>query len=115
MKIRPNLRLTAYTNCLLPAVLPSEYNLQPKLNHARAAFGEARIAGGHIRRFADLAKTGAVEINVREAEVRPVEDIENLGPELQRKLLCNFGQFIHRKIYAVVVRAYDHIARRSPE
>ncbi len=59
-----------------------ENQLQPKLDHARPAFAETGIPGGHVRRFADGPEGRTIELHVRQAEVRVIEEIEELRAKL---------------------------------
>ena len=63
--------------------LRSEYDLQTKLNDARAAFAEAWISGSDIRSFTDRTECAAVEIDVGQAEIRAIEGIDDFRSELQ--------------------------------
>src|SRR5262245_39521736 len=58
--------------------------LESKLAHARSTFTEPWIAGRYIRRFADRAEGSTVEVNIRQTEICAIEEIEELGAELQR-------------------------------
>src|SRR5262247_22477 len=71
----------------------SEYKLQTELNDARTTFAQPRIAGSNIRCFTDCSECGAVEIDVRQTEIRTVEDIDDFRTELHR---CVLGHLRHR-------------------
>ena len=60
----------------------SEYKLQAELNDARTTFAQPWIAGSNIRCFTDCSERGAVEIDVRQTEIRTVEDIDDFSAKL---------------------------------
>src|SRR3974390_1869726 len=101
---------------------PSELKADAKLHHARATAAEAGVALGHIRGLGnDPGGTGgridrAVRINPRgddvrrQSEIRMIEDVEELGPQLQGHLLANFEVFGNGEVEIHEAGAVDLVA-----
>src|SRR5262245_13298411 len=83
---------------------------ESKLTHARSAFAQTGITGGHIRCFADRTEGSAVEINIGQAEICVIEDIEELRTELQSDVFRELRGFRERHVHDLKVWPNDRVA-----
>ena len=95
--------------------ISSKNQLQAKLEHARAAIAEAWVAGTNIRCASDRAEVASVNLHIRQTEVRMIEDIEELGAELQRDSFVNPRVLVNREVQHIEARSYDDVSSSVAE
>jgi len=94
-----------------------ERELGGQLNHTRAAAAEAGVALGYVWSLRDQAGGGdaGVDASRGQSEVGVVEDVEELGAQLQVQAFVDFRVLGHGEIEVGIARTIDRIAAEIAE
>src|SRR5439155_26574900 len=99
----------------------SKDDLQPQLDGTRSAGTEHRVRAGHVRCFGPEAETRAgrprrigkgivaARPSIWIRDIRMIENVEELGPELSGQAVLELPALCHGQIPVVVGQASEHI------